>query len=110
MSYDKYKNWPMPGTGITMAYPIGHPGHSNSLEEQVLEDLEEVKDKTEALEILDSYAAYQQRLYQQELASIATLSASDLIAGLLKPLLLTRLPEVYAMHRGRTVKTPEPKP
>ena len=71
------------------------------VEEQVLKDLSDAKDEIDKLEILDSFAAYTQRAYRQELAAIASILAGQQLGALLEPFLLSRLPEVVPIHRGR---------
>ena len=98
MSFDKYRDWALPGTVRSMLM-----GKHITLEEQVLKDLNDTTDDAEKLEILDSFAAYHKREYRQSMAeSVANLTGQSL-GNLLAPIFLSRLPEVFAIRRGRRV-------
>lgn len=99
MPYDKYHNWPLPRTEGNI-FPILQ---NQGLEEQVLKDLAATGDDIDKLEILDSYAAYAQRAYRERLAKVFSFGASRIIETLLTPNILSRLPEVDLINRGRPV-------
>jgi hypothetical protein len=102
--YDKYRNWLQPG-GIT-------PSPRMPLERQVLKDLDSVTDEVEKFEILDSYAAYIQRAYQQDVALTYSRKAGDAIASVLNHYILAQMPPVYIPHRPRSVpagNNPQPR-
>ena len=101
MSYDKYRNWPLPGR---MAHPSILGMQRQSLEELVLKDLSETEDEIEKLEILDSFAAYCKRVYGQEFAESSAALAGQQLGALLAPIFLSRLPEVNPFHRARSHK------
>ena len=97
MTYDKYRDWPLPSrSGNIFSVMQG-----SRIEEQVLKDLSDAKDEIDKLEILDSFAAYTQRAYRQELAEIASIVGGQQLGALLEPILLSRLPVVTPTHRGR---------
>jgi len=97
MPYDKYHNWPLPRLEGNI-FPVLQ---SQGLEAQVLNDLAATGDEIEKLEILDSFAAYAQRAYRLRLAQVFSFGASRIIETLLGPNILSRLPEVDLVHRGR---------
>jgi hypothetical protein len=103
MPYDKYRNWPLPGKEGMPApgRPLG--ARRMSLEELVLKDLAEAKDDVDKLEILDSYAAYAQRVYRQDFADSAAVQAGYTLGKLLEPIFLSRLPSVACYGRSRVV-------
>ncbi|KKL86227.1 hypothetical protein LCGC14_1946850 [marine sediment metagenome] len=98
MTYDKYRDFPLP---ITPGGMFGSPINPISIADQVLEDLKNVKDPTEGLEILDSFAAYQKRAYRQELAKSVSDVLGEQLGELLAPVFVSRLPGVFVPHRGR---------
>jgi hypothetical protein len=97
MSYDKYRDWPLPGLSRTQLL-VGLK--KRELEEQVLEDLAAAKDEDEKLEILDSYAAYWQRAYAKDFADEASSQAGIALGQLLSPVFELRMPTVICKHRG----------
>lgn len=99
MSYDKYRNWPLPGKSM-MPRVQDH----KTIEEQVLEDLASTDDEIEKLEILDSYSAYIQRSYRKDLAVKSAIAAAHAIGDLLEPSLLSKLPDAFIPHRPRVVQ------
>lgn len=100
MPYDKYRNWPLPTrAGNVFTVPQG-----TGIEEVVLKDLAEAEDKTDKLEILDSFAAYYQRVYQQEVSQAIAFLASRIFRVILEPNVLSHMPAVECKHRGRVVK------
>jgi hypothetical protein len=106
MSYDRYRSWSLPiASRATPAFII----HPKTLEEQVLEDLAAAKDDVEKLEILDSFAAYKQRVYRQTLADGVADEIARSLSVLLRPIVMKRVPEPWILHRGRIGKDPEPK-
>ncbi len=103
MLYDKYRNWPLPRREGNV-YSVRH---SRQIGDQVLKDLAETEDEIDKKEILDSYAAYVERAYRQDVAESAAILAGQQLGSLLEPLFLSRLPEVTPLVRGRPV--PEKK-
>ena len=97
MPFDKYRNWPLP-TREGNIFPVHH---RQNLEEQVLKDLDATGDETEKLEILDSYAAYVQRAYRQEIAGALSIWSGRILEILIEPNILSRLPDVTLVHRGK---------
>jgi len=97
MPYDKYRNWPLPIKSGNIFPVLQHQG----LEEQVLQDLAAAGDEIDKLEILDSYAAYCQRAYRQIVAQAVSFAAGRIFETLLEPNILSRLPQIDLMSRGR---------
>jgi hypothetical protein len=100
--YDKYKNWPLPTR-------MGPP--PRAIQEQVLRDLraptdDPVNSDVEALEILDSYAIYCARVYQQDTAQELSQRAGRLIASILQPFILEQIPVFPPPYRGRRTQPP----
>jgi len=102
MSYDKYRNWPLPGNPNTRQVIVGM--RPPSLEETVLKDLCEAEDEIERLEILDSYASYSKRAYRQEFVSSAVALLGRQLGTILDPVFLSHMLEVYTIRRARLVK------
>ena len=98
MTYDKYRTWRIPRGAV----PVGFT--RPSLEEQVLMDLSGTNDEIEKLEILDSYAAYCKRAYQQDFVGATAQFVGQQLGGILESVFLSRLPEVYTGHRRRASK------
>lgn len=97
MPYNKYQNWPLPSQSGNV-FPVLQ---RYNLEEQVLKDLGDAKDEIDKLEILDSYAAYAQRAYQQEYVQYLSQWIGQTLSTILEPNILSRLPEIRLPHRGR---------
>lgn len=97
MSFDKYRNWPLPRQEGNI-FPILQ---NQGLEDQVLKDLATTGDEIEKLEILDSFTAYAQRAYRERLAKALSFGASRILETLLDPNILSRLPDIDLVHRGR---------
>lgn len=79
-----------------------------TIEQQVLEDLAATDDETAKLEILDSYGAYKQREFRQDISYSSALEIGASIGNMLGPVLLNRIPEPFPFHRARMGKTTEP--
>ena len=93
MSYDKYRNWEKQS--------FAH----DELKLQVTKDLEETRDITDKLEILDSFQAYVERQHQKELAeALALLVIDKAIRPLLVEFVKSRMPGSYPISRPRMVK------
>ncbi|GAJ17695.1 unnamed protein product, partial [marine sediment metagenome] len=90
-------NWPLP-TRAGNIFPVRQ---GTNLGEQVLKDLTTTEDEIEKLEILDSYAAYSQRAYQQQVAVAISFLAGRILDTLLEPNILSHLPAVDILSRGR---------
>ena len=104
MPYDKYRNWPLPSLSGNI-FPVIQ---GTNIEEQVLKDLAETEDKIDKLEILDSYAAYAKRAYQEECARYFTVRIAQVLGNILEPTILSKLPSIGLVHRGRPAE-PEKK-
>ncbi len=102
MTYDKYRDWSMPGTVRPVIM-----GTRITLEEQVLKDLDAAKDEADKLDILDSFAAYHKRAYRQDFAESAANVTGQQLGALLAPIFLSRLPDIGVIHRGRRVPQEE---
>ena len=100
MSYDKYQNWPLPLRSGSV-FPVMQ---SHGINEQVLKDLAEAEDEIERLELLDSFAAYAERAYRHSFAENMATQAGLLLGELLNPFILSHLPVVSPVHRGRPAK------
>jgi hypothetical protein len=100
MPHDKYRNWPLPRKEGNI-FPVRQ---GTDIEKIVLKDLAEATDETDKLEILDSFATYYQRVYQQEVAEAISFWAARIIRGLLEPNMLSYLPAVECRHRARVAK------
>ncbi len=103
MPYDKYRNWSTdPGSAPRMML------HSD-IKSQVLRDLEELKDETEKLEILDSFEVYAQRCYRREVLEQLSLTILNKLGGPLAGALSTFVTSPSPTSRGRVVKRPTPE-
>ena len=100
MSYDKYRNWPLPVRQGNIYRVYSDEG----LQPQVLRDLAATQDEVEKLEILDSYAAYAQRVYQAEVAGALASVAGRILNDMLEPLIISRLSPIGVPARARIVK------
>ena len=90
MSYDKYRNWPLPVRQGNIYRVYSDEG----LQPQVLRDLAATQDEVEKLEILDSYAAYAQRVYQAKVADALASFAGRILNDILGPFIIPRLPSI----------------
>lgn len=82
---DKYRYWRIPGDenflNLSKAF---FPRQQPDIQLQVLKDLAEAKDEIEKYEILDSYAAYAQRVYQRQVATSQSKRIGELITTILE--------------------------
>jgi len=92
--HDRYQLWSLPFQ-VAPVVPT-----RKSLEYQVLEDLASAENEMERLEILDSYAAYQQRVYRARMIEGFTEEAGRLARSLSVLWLREIIPPVYAPHRA----------
>lgn len=100
MPYDKYQNWPLPTrSGNVYAIMQGY-----SIEEQVLKDLEDVKDDVDKLEILDSFAAYTIRAFRKEFAEDTAIVVGQQLGSFLIPFILSKILDAAPVHRARASK------
>jgi hypothetical protein len=87
---------------------VSMPGR-RGIEQQVLVDLSAMTDEVDKLEILDSYGAYTQRVYQAEIAQTYAHRAGDAIASVLGSYFFSQLPPVYVPSRPRMAENPDLK-
>ncbi|HUV51645.1 MAG TPA: hypothetical protein VMW64_01045 [Dehalococcoidia bacterium] len=100
--YDRYQHWSTPDVRIPLC-----PARSRSIEDQVLKDLAAAKDDMEKVEILDSYAAYAERVYRGNVASALAQQAGDVFSSFLVQYLMSQLPSVFPPHRGGMARQTE---
>ena len=94
MFHDKYRNWPLPANRAPVL-------SCTDLKTQLLQDLAATDDQIEQLEILDSYEAWAKRAYAQEVAQALSLTFSKTLGSLMAGGILSQLPPVYVLSRGR---------
>lgn len=92
--HDRYQHWSLPFQVAPMV-----PARK-ALEYQVLEDLVSTDNEMEKLEILDSYAAYQQRCYRARMIEGFTEEAGRLARSLSAPWLREIIPPIHVPHRA----------
>ena len=105
MAYDKYCNWPLPGRQGNI-YPVYS---DERLQPQVIRDLAATQDEVEKLEILDSYAAYAQRVYQAKVANALASFAGRILNDILGSFIIPQLPPIDVPARARIVKEAKSK-
>ena len=93
MPYDKYRNWKRQSFA------------DDEIKNQVIKDLEDTKDLTDKLEILDSFEVYVERNQQAELAEhFALLVLNYAIRPLLVQFAKSKMPGSMPISRPRAVK------
>ena len=91
--HDRYRHWSLPFQAPVMPT-------RKALEYQVIEDLASTDNEMEKLEILDSYAAYQQRVYRAKMIEGLILQSGRLTQTILAPWFREIIPEVQVPHRA----------
>jgi hypothetical protein len=95
---DKYANWPTPWD-ISPVRPLY--GAQNSIEDEVLSDLEKAgDDKLLKYEVLDSYAAYYQKCYRAQVSQAISHEAGRTIVKMFGPFLNELMPEIRFFHHA----------